>query len=380
MLHIDSVVGSRLEADLHERLHHLEHHGAVDELTLATEDMARRRLRATTRGGTELTIALPRDQKLYDGAVLVLEPGRAIVVRAKAERWLRLAPRSIADALALGYHAGNLHWRVRFEGEAVLVALEAPVEQYTTRLGELMEDRRVAASVVSGEEAALSAAAGLLAAVWQADTAFPSGAFAFSNGLEGAVALGSADGREGFAALVEMHLKHRWRSADRVALVHAYRAAGVVDRLAAIDAAVEAATLVEALRTGSRRQGAALVAAHARMGTAGAADLQAAVRAGRMLGHLAVVQGALWRAAGLSEEAAVAVSAYTAVQGLATASVRLGRIGIVEAQAVVAESFATITPLAALAVADDESIGSFATLLDVAAARHGTADVRLFSN
>jgi len=154
MLHIDSVVGSRLEADLHERLHHLEHHGAVDELTLATEDMARRRLRATTRGGTELTIALPRDQKLYDGAVLVLEPGRAIVVRARAERWLRLAPRSIADALALGYHAGNLHWRVRFEGEAVLVALEAPVEQYTTRLGELMEDRRVATSVVSGEEAA----------------------------------------------------------------------------------------------------------------------------------------------------------------------------------------------------------------------------------
>jgi urease accessory protein len=154
MLHIDSVVGSRLEADLHERLHRLEHHGAVDELTLATDDMARRRLRATTRGGTELTIALPRDQKLYDGAVLVLEPDRAIVVRAKAERWLRLVPRSIADALALGYHAGNLHWRVRFEGEAVLVALEAPAEQYTSRLGELMEDRRVATSIVSGEEAA----------------------------------------------------------------------------------------------------------------------------------------------------------------------------------------------------------------------------------
>lgn len=226
----------------------------------------------------------------------------------------------------------------------------------------------------------MSAAAGLLAAVWQADTAFPSGAFAFSNGLEGAVALGSADGREGFAALVEMHLKHRWRSADRVALVHSYRAAGDIARLAAVDAAVEAATLVEALRTGSRRQGAALVAAHARIGTTGAADLQAAMRAGDVLGHLAVVQGALWRAAGLSEEAAVMVSAYTAVQGLATASVRLGRIGIVEAQAVVAESFATITPLAALPVADDEPIGSFATLLDVAAARHATAEVRLFSN
>jgi urease accessory protein len=226
----------------------------------------------------------------------------------------------------------------------------------------------------------VSAAAGLLAAVWQADTAFPSGAFAFSNGLEGAVALGTEDGREGFAALVEMHLRHRWRSADRVALVHAFRAAGDVGRLAEIDAAVEAATMVEALRTGSRRQGAALVAAHARIGTEGAADLQAAMRAGQMLGHLAIMQGALWRVVGLSEEAAVTVSAYTAVQGLATASVRLGRIGIVEAQAVVAASFATITPLAALPVADDEPIASFASLLDVAAARHAGAEVRLFSN
>ncbi len=226
----------------------------------------------------------------------------------------------------------------------------------------------------------MSAAAGLLAAVWQADAAFPSGAFAFSNGLEGAEALGVAAGREGFAAVVEMHLVHRWRTADRVALVHAFRAGGDLARLAAVDAAVEAATLVEALRTGSRRQGAAFAAAHARIGTAGASDLQAAVRAGRMLGHLPVVQGSLWRSIGLCEEAAVTVSAYATVQALATAAVRLGRIGIVEAQAVVAECFATITPLAALPVADEEPIGSFATLLDVAAARHGAADVRLFSN
>jgi urease accessory protein len=51
---------------------------------------------------------------LFDGAVLLLEPDRAIVVRVNAERWLSLPPRSIANAVEPGYQAGNLHWRARF--------------------------------------------------------------------------------------------------------------------------------------------------------------------------------------------------------------------------------------------------------------------------
>ena len=39
-----------------------------------------------------------------------------------------------AAALELGYFAGNLHWRVRFEGERLLVALEGPEEDYLSRL------------------------------------------------------------------------------------------------------------------------------------------------------------------------------------------------------------------------------------------------------
>ena len=41
----------------------------------------------------EIAIALPRDQTLHDGAVLVLEPDHAIVVRVAAPRWLRFVPR-----------------------------------------------------------------------------------------------------------------------------------------------------------------------------------------------------------------------------------------------------------------------------------------------
>lgn len=153
MLLVEHVVGSAAEPALHDRLHDLEHRGAVDEVTLAVVDMARRRLRTVTRDGVEIAIALPREERLFDGAVLVLEADRAVVVRAEPERWLRLVPRGIADAVELGYHAGNLHWRVRFEGEALLVALDGPADAYLARLGDLVVDRRVASAAVELRDA-----------------------------------------------------------------------------------------------------------------------------------------------------------------------------------------------------------------------------------
>lgn len=130
----------------------------------------------------------------------------------------------------------------------------------------------------------------LLSAMWQSDTAFPSGGFAFSNGVEGAAAeLGRLDG-DTLAALVACMLRHRWVSADRVALLHAYRAVDL-DAVAAIDAAFDAASVVETLRIGSRRNGASLLTTHHRLGTAGADELRDRIAAGVMHGHLPTVQG-----------------------------------------------------------------------------------------
>ena len=151
MLRIDNVVGSRLEPDLAERLHHLEHEGRIDILPVATADIARRRMMAQTTSGEAVAITLPRDQKLFDGAVLLMEEGRAIVVHVDAERWLRFQPRCIADAVELGYHAGNMHWRVRFAGEALLIALQAPVDDYLARLGSLAAPGRISFSVIDGD-------------------------------------------------------------------------------------------------------------------------------------------------------------------------------------------------------------------------------------
>jgi urease accessory protein len=148
MLRIDRVLGSRLEPEFSQELHRLEHRGAIDIVNVPVADLTRRRLLITTRAGEELAIALPRDQKLFDGAVLLLDEVRAIVVRAATERWLRLEPRSISDAVELGYHVGNLHWRVRFGGEVLLVALEGRPEEYTARLEGLIATRRVGITVL----------------------------------------------------------------------------------------------------------------------------------------------------------------------------------------------------------------------------------------
>ncbi|WP_316168474.1 MULTISPECIES: urease accessory protein UreE [unclassified Bradyrhizobium] len=153
MRRIEHVLGSRLEPEFSEELHRLEHEGAVDVVIVPAADLARRRLLLSTRNGEELAIALPRSEKLFDGAVLLLEHDRAIVVRAATERWLRLEPRSIADAVELGYQVGNLHWRVRFSGEVLLVALEGRPEDYTARIESLIAARRVAVTVLDEDAA-----------------------------------------------------------------------------------------------------------------------------------------------------------------------------------------------------------------------------------
>ncbi len=149
---VDRIVGALDAPWLHNAVHRLEHRGAVETLTIARADMARRRLRALTDRGTEIAIALPRDTALFDRAVLLLDPDRAIVLRVEAEHWMRLRPRDAAEALNLGYFAGNLHWRARFDGTDLLVAVERPVETYLERVRDRLADGRV--SCIERPEAA----------------------------------------------------------------------------------------------------------------------------------------------------------------------------------------------------------------------------------
>jgi urease accessory protein len=220
-----------------------------------------------------------------------------------------------------------------------------------------------------------------LLAMQQADAAFPSGAFAFSNGVEGLAALPFPFDRASLRRHAIAAIRYRWAGTDRVALVQAHRAGADLDRLAAIDSAIESATLVAPLRRGSQRAGRSFLASHARIGTTTAEALKAAVADGRMIGHLATIQGSLWRAIDLSEREAAAISGYQTVSGLASAAVRLGRIGAIEAQVVVRDMLPIIEACCAVAiVGDDLDFASFVPFIEIAAMRSASADLRLFAN
>ena len=219
----------------------------------------------------------------------------------------------------------------------------------------------------------------LLTILQHADSAFPSGSFAFSNGIEGLAAMNAPLGRNGLRDVVAMFLQHRWAPSDRVAVALAHRAHTDFDKIAEIDRAVEAATLAEPLRNGSKRNGNALLAAHLRLGTQGAADFRSEIEAGKAHGHLPVVQGFVWRARGMSEADSIPVSGYSTASGLIAAAVRLGHIGAVEAQAALAALLPAIAELSA-PVPPDAEIESFMPWVDIAASRQARAHLRLFAS
>ena len=139
---IEAILGRVDDPVWGGRLHDLRHHGVVETLFVAPLDLPRRRFHSVTDAGTACFVSLPRSVQLFDGAVLHIGDGRAILLRVGAQEWLRLAP-TAAGALELGYLAGNLHWRVRFEGDLLLVARDRPLEEYLARLADLRQAGKV---------------------------------------------------------------------------------------------------------------------------------------------------------------------------------------------------------------------------------------------
>ena len=220
----------------------------------------------------------------------------------------------------------------------------------------------------------------ILQAIWQADGAFPSGSFAFSWGVEGVIALRPELDQAALAELTATIIRQRWLTCDRVALVQAFRAAGDLDVIAEVDRNVEASTFGSIMRDGSRRNGGSFLASHARLGDAMALRLRGAVRSGVCLGHIAVMQGAVWQAMGLSELLAQLASAYGAASGVTAAAVRLGAIGALDGQKILRGCLPLIESLVTNPVPDDAQLSSFIPFLEIAAARHARADLRLFAN
>jgi urease accessory protein len=218
----------------------------------------------------------------------------------------------------------------------------------------------------------------LLLALQFGDSAFPSGGFAFSWGLEGLAADGLIQGADDVADVIAQQLAMRWNTMDRVLFGRAYVAPDL-DATKCVDLLAEAATLSAPMRDGSRRAGRALLGVCARLGLGGVADYRAAVADDARLGHLAVAQGIVFRAAGLSLDLGELISGWAVISGLTSAAVRLGLIGHIQALKMTGPLRATLATLLAEPVAADAQPHSFTPMIDIAVTRNAGRDARMFA-
>lgn len=143
MLQIHEIIGSKQDTNLSNLLHDLSHDNKVEYIVLDHANLQRRKFRAKTDQGTDCAISISRDQKLYNGAILYLDKNCAIVVKMANDEWLTLKPKDLATAIELGYFAGNMHWRVKFESDCLSIALESPKEVYLDRLKDFFSKNKI---------------------------------------------------------------------------------------------------------------------------------------------------------------------------------------------------------------------------------------------
>lgn len=167
----------------------------------------------------------------------------------------------------------------------------------------------------------------VIRAMQLADSSFPSGVFAFSWGLESAL----ADGQVCKVTLpdwIAAELRTRWYRFDRVALAGGHRLTGaaLTDWFETVDTLMPA----EGPRRDSAQAGDALFASARALRI----DLDPGALAAQSqgTGHFAVAHGVFLRACGLDLANALATSALSMARGAFSAAVRLGVSGAITTQ------------------------------------------------
>ncbi|KAA8607865.1 urease accessory protein UreF [Salipiger aestuarii] len=213
------------------------------------------------------------------------------------------------------------------------------------------------------------------------DSAFPSGAFAFSSGLETLVNEGRVKSATDLHQLLDGQVIPRWLDFDRPFLRQAFASAQDPDALYQIDTRCHLQNTVERLARASRRIGRSLLTVHARIATPGAKAYQDHLRANappEATGYEPIVQGMLGAGLGLDLSQAEVGALNTVVTGVTSAAVRLGKLGALDAQAVLAA--AANAMVAGLSCPAPEYPGAFAPLVEIAAQRRTAEQISLFAN
>jgi urease accessory protein len=214
--------------------------------------------------------------------------------------------------------------------------------------------------------------------LWQlADSAFPTGGFAHSAGLEAAAQLGEVRDAEGLAAYAEEVL---WNT-GAFALPLASAAHRDPHALRSIDARCDAYTPSKVADRASRAQGQALLRAAEAAFSGPVAELAERARSERLAGHLAPTAGAVLAVLGVPLAAAERLILYVALRGVLSAGVRLGICGPLEAQRIQACLADTIEEVAAASAAlDPDEVAQTTPLIDLFQGHQDRLYSRLFQS
>ncbi len=167
--------------------------------------------------------------------------------------------------------------------------------------------------------------------VWQLiDSAFPTGGFAHSGGVEAAVQLGAIRDRDDLVSFLHDSIA-QWAAQSAPLTGGAYDDAGAVPTIDRWTEALLAGNAV-ALRA-SRAQGMAFLMAGEAI-NAEIAQLRLTLRAAGSPAHLAVVLGACGRLLGLDRVNTLAIGGFLVLRGAVSAAIRLNVIGPLAAQGV----------------------------------------------
>jgi urease accessory protein len=224
-----------------------------------------------------------------------------------------------------------------------------------------------------------------LATLQLADSAFPSGAYTLSHGLETLIADGIVGDPATIGRALRSALLGRVGPGDLTALLAAHRATVPeldLDTVVAIDRRLYATKLAAEDRTGSCRVGRRISVEAARLtSSAFVMSYCAAIERGDTPGCAAVAFGLVAAASGVpGRQAALAFAASFATAFLA-AAVRLGRIGHGDVQRLLREARPSLVTAVDRAEATDwRALRPCAPQLDIAVARHEIAAGRLFGS
>ncbi len=206
-----------------------------------------------------------------------------------------------------------------------------------------------------------------------ADSAFPTGGFTHSAGLEAALHAGPVD-VEQFA--IELVLATARQAGPIVAAAHAGAPYGELD-------AFTASTLWSHVAArASRTQGRALIDVAARaFAIPSLVALRALVIADVHPGHLAPAFGVVTRALDVERDDALAIYLHLAARGLLSAAVRLGAIGPTAAQAI----HGRLDPVLAAGLAHArgatlDDVAQVAPIVELVQATHDRLYTRLFQS